>query len=68
MATKADFTLLKFESKSDITMLREHMNNRFSHMEGQMCEMELRLITRLGLITATSTSIAVGLLAWLIKI
>ena len=68
LATKADFAILKADFKSDVAVFKEQVDSRFGRVEGQMREMELRLITRLGLITATSTSIGVALLAWLIKI
>lgn len=72
---KSDLASLRSEFKNDLAVFKEQIDNRFiqvdnrfTHVEGQMREMELRLVTRLGFITATSTSIAVGLLAWLIKV
>ena len=72
---KSDLSALRTEFKSDLAILKEQIenrfiqvDNRFTHIEGQMREMELRLITRLGLVSATTTSIAVAFLAWLLKV
>jgi hypothetical protein len=67
-ALKNDFSIIRSDFKSDLAVFKEQVDSRFGRVEGQMREMELRLITRLGIITATITSIAVALLTWLIKI
>jgi hypothetical protein len=72
---KSEVAVLKSDFKADVAVFKEQLDtrfiqveSRFAHFEGQMREMELRLITRLGFITVSITSIAVALLAWLIKL
>jgi len=66
-------------TKSDFAVFQERIDNRFNQAElrftqferyydQRLLETEYRLITRLGLLTISTTSIAVALLTWLIKI
>lgn len=54
-------TKSEFESfRSEMRLFKEQVDRRF-------VELELRLVIKLGLISVTTTSIAVGILSWLIK-
>ena len=59
-------------TKSDFAVFQERIENRFSqaqhHIQNQIKESELRLITRIGFLTVSTVSIAVAVLNWLIKI
>lgn len=66
---------LKSEFRNDIGLLKTELaefknqvEQRFLKIEGQIRETELRLITRMGFMMATITSIAVAFLAWLIRV
>jgi len=47
-------------TKSDFALFKEQMENRFA-------QIELRIVTKLGVLIVSTTSIAVAVLAWLIK-
>ena len=66
-------------TKNDFAVFKEHVDNRFSQMQGQMDrrfsevgfqikESEFRTVTRLGVLLVGSLSIAVAVLTWLIKV
>lgn len=55
-------------TKSDFAVFKEHLDRRFAAIDHRFSEIELRLVIKLGLITVTSTTVAVTVLAWLIKI
>lgn len=44
------------------------IDHRFENIDYRFKELELRLVVRLGLINVSTVSIAVAVLAWLIKI
>ncbi len=61
-------------TKSDFAIFQERLENRFSHIDAKFTqtqhavkESEFRLITRLGFLVVSTTSIAVATLTWLIK-
>lgn len=79
LATKNDITILKSElsiqqerSENRLHQFEERIENRLhqfeERIERRFLETEFRLITRLGLLTVSSTSIGVAVLTWLIKI
>ena len=53
---------------NNFAVFREHLDPRFAEIGHRFNEIELRLVIKLGLITVTTTSIAVAILTWLIKI
>lgn len=59
-------------TKSEFAVFQERIDNRFREVHQQIVlvakESELRLLTRLGVITVSSISIAVAVLTWLIKV
>jgi len=55
-------------TKNDFAVFREHVDRRFSEVGHRFNEIELRLVIKLGLITVTTTTVAVAILTWLIKI
>ena len=55
-------------TKSDFAVFKEHMDRRFAGIDHRFSEIELRLVVKLGLITVSTVSIAVAILAWLIKL
>lgn len=66
-------------TKSDFAVFKEHVDNRFSQMQGQMDrrfsevgfqikEAEMRTVIRLGAINVAGLSVAVAMLTWLIKV
>ena len=71
--------LMDLVTKSDFANFQERMDNRFAlfqqqtqhelqQMQTQIRESAFRLITRLGFLMISTTSIAVALLTWLIKV
>lgn len=52
-------------TKSDLAVFQERIENRF---ERRFIETEFRIITRLGFLVVSTTTIAVAVLTWLIKI
>ena len=55
-------------TKSEFAVFQEQMKNQFAQMQQQIKESEFRMITRLGFLVISTTSIAVAVLTWLIKI
>jgi hypothetical protein len=55
-------------TKSEFATFKEHMDRRFAELAYKLNESELRLIIRLGLVTVSTTTIAVAILTWLIKL
>ncbi|MEK6553852.1 MAG: hypothetical protein AABZ31_01315 [Bdellovibrionota bacterium] len=66
-------------TKSDFAVYQERIDNRFNQLENritqsqqltqvQFKEFELRIVTRLGVLMVSTTSIAVAMLTWLIKV
>jgi len=59
-------------TKGDFAVFQERIDNRFSQFQSQIQmqikESEFRMVTRLGLLTVSTASVAVAVLAWLIKI
>jgi hypothetical protein len=64
LMTKSDFNL--FKEQIDRRFL--NVDKRFSDVEHRLIELELRLIVKLGLITISTTTVAVAILSWLIKV
>lgn len=64
LVTKSDFAL--YQEKLDNKF--SQIDNKFSQVYSHIRESELRLLTRLGFIMISTTSIAVAVLTWLIKI
>ena len=58
---RSEISAVRTELKSEIMLLKDRVESQFR-------ETELRLVTKLGLITATTTSLAVAFLGWLIKV
>ena len=54
--------------KSELVKINERMNERFASVDKQFVELEFRITTRLGLLVVSTTTIAVAVLAWLIKV
>ncbi|MEK6554887.1 MAG: hypothetical protein AABZ31_06595 [Bdellovibrionota bacterium] len=79
LATKSDFAVLTEQIKS---LMAQHMSQhemrmnqrfsdvdqKFSGIDQRFAEFELRILTRLGFLYVSTTSIAVAVLTWLIKI
>ena len=61
LATKSDFLVFKEETKRDFLVFKEEINKKF-------IEFEFRIITRLGFVMVSCTTIAVALMTWLIKL
>ncbi len=66
-------------TKSDFAVFQERLENRFANIDNrfsqsqqeiqnQFKELELRLLTRLGVLTVSTATISVALLTWLIKL
>ena len=59
-------------TKKDFVLFEERLDRRFEqfeqHFEYRLIQTEMRLLTRLGFLTVSTTSIAVVVLTWLIKI
>ena len=55
-------------SKSDFAVFREHIDRRFAEVDHRFEEVELRLVIKLGLITVSTTTVAVAILSWLIRL
>ena len=69
-------------TKSDFAVFQERLENRFSQIDNRFSqidtqfdnvhskikESELRLLTRIGFLLISTTSLAVAVLTWLIKI
>jgi hypothetical protein len=83
LATKSDFVIFQERIENRLTQFQQQiqqqiqqihvqMDSRFmqveSRFERRILESEFRLITRLGVLTVSTTSIAVAILTWLIKI
>jgi len=75
LATKSDIAVVRSEIsvlRNDFAVSQERIENRIhqseERTERRFIELEFRLITRLGLLTVSTTSIAVAVLTWLIKI
>ena len=65
-------------TKSDFAVFQERLESRFSQVDAKFAqvqqfvhseikESEFRLVTRLGFLVVSTTSIAVATLTWLIK-
>jgi molybdopterin synthase catalytic subunit len=48
--------------------MKQYMDARFTEMDNRFEQIELRIVTRLGVLIVSTTSIAVAVLAWLIKV
>lgn len=55
-------------TKSDFAIFKEYIDGRFVDVGHKINALELRLVVKLGLITVTTTTIAVTILTWLIKL
>ena len=66
-------------TKTDFALFNEKLDNRFKQIDSQFVqqeqkfelklkEAEFRIVTRLGFLTVSTTSIAVAVLTWLIRI
>ncbi len=82
LVTKADFGVFKERIENRFTQFEERIENRITQSEERIenrlaqseqridkrfVETEFRLITRLGFLMVSTTSIAVAALTWLIK-
>jgi hypothetical protein len=71
LVTKSDFAVFQERMENRSTQFEQRMESRFAHfqlqIQNQIRESEFRLLTRLGALTISSLSIAVAMLAWLIK-
>lgn len=74
LVTKADFALFQEKLENRFVQIDSkfvQIDNRFTHLEErvrhEIKESEFRLTTRLGVLMASITSIAVAVLTWLIK-
>ncbi len=65
-------------TKGDFAVFQERLENRFAQVDNRFAQMqqfilstaretEFRMVTRLGVLTVSTTTIAVALLTWLIK-
>lgn len=83
LATKGDlkneFALLRADLDNRFLQIVGQSDSKFAHIDGRfgqfeqrferrLVEMEFRLITRLGLLIVSTTTIAVSILTWLIKL
>lgn len=83
LVTKADFAVFKEHIESRFSKHEQSIENRLNqhekfienqfllaehNIDKKLIESEFRTQTRLGVLFASSLSVAVGLLAWLIKI
>ena len=55
-------------TKGDFAVFKENMDHRFTEVHHELRETELRLVIKLGMISVTTTTIAVALLSWMIKL
>jgi hypothetical protein len=60
LVTKADFAVFQERIENRLTQFEQRTDKRF-------IETEFRLLTRLGFLMVSTTSIAVAVLTWLIK-
>lgn len=55
-------------TKNEFAVFQERIDNRFSAMQNYILQSEFRTVTRLAIINVSTVSVAVALLAWLIKV
>lgn len=67
LVTKSDFAVFKEHVDNRFSQMQGHMDHRFSEVGFQIKESELRTVIRLGALNAATLSIAVAMLTWLIK-
>ena len=82
LVTKADFSVFQERIDNRLTQHEQRINARFDHVEQRInarferveqrferrfLESEFRMLSRLGLLVVSSTTIAVAILTWLIK-
>ena len=60
LVTKSDFAIFQERYRNEFQQLEQRIDKRF-------VEFELRILTRLGFLMVSTTSIAVAVLTWLIK-
>ncbi|MEK6555501.1 MAG: hypothetical protein AABZ31_09695 [Bdellovibrionota bacterium] len=68
LVTKHDFAVFKEHVDNRFAQSEARMDNRFTQVYAQIKESEFRTITRLGILNVSTISIAVAILAWLIKV
>jgi len=67
LLTKADFAVFQEQVKNMFAQQEQRIENRLQLIDKRFVETEFRLVTRLGLIVVSTTTIAVAILTWLIK-
>jgi regulator of sigma D len=71
LVTKSDFAVLRNDFallKNDFSSIKEHVDNRFSLVDSQIKEAQFKTVATLATFGVGLVSIAVALLAWLIKV
>lgn len=68
LVTKNDFAVFSEHVDNRFSQMQSHMDLRFVQVYAQIKESELRTVIRLGALNAATLSIAVAILAWLIKV
>ena len=71
LITKSEFALFKehIDRKfGEVDHRFVNVDHRFTGIDHKFKELELRLVIKLGLITVSTTTVAVAVLSWLIKL
>ncbi|MEK6554479.1 MAG: hypothetical protein AABZ31_04495 [Bdellovibrionota bacterium] len=72
LVTKADFAVFKEQIENRFSNFEQSYENKFSIFESRIdkkiLESEFRTTSRLGVLFVSSLSVAVAVLAWIIKI
>lgn len=60
----------QFQNQMDnrFSQVQHYMDGRFSQVDSHFKDLELRIVTRLGVLMVSTVSIAVAMLTWLIKV
>lgn len=53
--------------KTDFAIFKEHIDRKFLEVDHRFKELELRLIVKLGVMTASMLTVTIAVLGWLIK-
>ena len=72
LVTKSDFAIFQERHENKLAQYQQSIENKFSQHRQEVATLikdsEYRTVTRLGMLTISTVSIAVAVLTWLIKI
>ncbi|MCM2282240.1 MAG: hypothetical protein NDI61_10380 [Bdellovibrionaceae bacterium] len=67
LVSKADFAVFQERVENRLAQSEQRLDRRFEQTDRRIIESEFRLLTRLGFLVISTTSIAVAVLTWLTK-